>query len=56
MCPRIFTNALITRPEFLTNGLVLTWVRDAGRLAVLDDLGQMDGHVAVDVEDLPVDD
>lgn len=54
MRPRIFTNAFVTRPQFLTNGFILAGVGHTRGLAVLDDLGQVDRHVAVDVEDLPV--
>ena len=47
MRPRILTNTLIGRPELLAGGPVLARVGHTRWLAVLDDLGQMDGHVAV---------
>lgn len=49
MSPRIFTNTFIRRPQFFTDSFVLTRVWDTGWLAVFDNLGKMDGHVAVDV-------
>lgn len=56
MRPRVLANALEVRPELLAVPAVLAGIWHAARLAVLDDLGQVHRHVAVDVEDLAVHD
>ena len=52
--PSVLADALEVAPEFYAPGTVLALVRLAGGFAVLDNLGQVDGHVAVNVQDLAI--
>ena len=54
--PSVLADALEVAPQFYAPGAVLALVRLTGGLAVFYDLGQVDRHVAVDVQDLPVHD
>lgn len=56
MRPGVFADAFVGAPQFPADGAVSAWVRVACRLAIFDDLTQVDGHVRVDVEDYAVDD
>ena len=56
MSPPILADAGEVTPKLDTLGVVLTLVRLTRGLAVFDNFGQVDRHVAVDVEDLTVDD
>lgn len=56
MGPFVLTDAFVVAPQFYAPCTVLAFVRLAERFAIFDDLGQMNRHVTVNVQDLPVHD
>jgi hypothetical protein len=54
--PRIAAHTFEATPKLPTLGAIFAGRWHTRRLAVFDNLRQMDGHVAVDVENLAVDD
>lgn len=54
--PPVLADALEFAPEFYAPGTVLALVRLTGGFAVLYNFGQMDRHVAVNIQDLTVHD
>lgn len=56
MGPFVLTDAFVVAPQFHAPCTVLAFVRLTKRFAIFDDLGQMNRHVTVNVQDLSVHD